>query len=251
MARPSPQRRSPPKRSPLSPPADGDQGPVPSVFGTSSVAASFPSSSPFKCCMLQLRQSPSRDPHRSPVVVVVVDSSAVLTRNLVVPTHSCPMSVCAVVLVVHESTCLKHSPVPTNLPSVIRAVVRHLAGGAPETRSGVKSSRLGLWCTRLASSLSRHHSSAALWALGPPFCGTGQWSRPSTVVSWLWSRPSTVVSWSWSRPSTVVSWSWFVVVGRGRACAASWCSMLSVGAVAALPDSTHMSSESRCFVTPA
>ena len=140
--------------------------------------------SPFQYCVLQLRHSPSRDPQRSPVVVVVVDSSAVLTRNLVVPTHSCPMSACAVVLVVHESTCLKHSPVPTNLPSVIRTVVRHLAGGAPATRSGVKSSRLGLWCTRLASSLSRHHSSAALWALRPPFCGTGQRSRPSTVVSW-------------------------------------------------------------------
>ena len=229
---------------------------------TSSIAASVTSSSPFQCCMLQLRRSPSRDPHRSPVVVVVVDSSAVLTRNLVVPTHSCPMSACAVVLVVHESTCLKHSPVPTNLPSVIRTVVRHLAGGAPATRSGVKSSRLGLWCTRLASSLSRHHSSAALWALRPPFCGMGQrsrpstvvswlWSRPSTVVSWLWCRPSTVVLWSWSRPSTVVSWSWFLAAGRGRACVASWCSMLSVGAVAALPDSTHMSSESRCFVTPA
>ena len=103
---------------------------------------------------------PNSDPLRSFVVVVVVDSSAVLTRNLVVPTHSCPMSACAVVLVVHESTCLKHWPVPTNLPSVIRAGVRHLAGGAPATRSGVKSSRLGLWCTRAASSLSRHHSSS-------------------------------------------------------------------------------------------
>ena len=167
--------------------------------------------------------------------------SVVLTRNRVVPVHSCPMSACAVALAVQESTCLKHWPVPTNLPSVIRAGVRHLAGGAPATRSGVNSSRLGLWCARVASSLSRRHSSAC----------TGQRSRPSTVVSWLWCRPSTVVLWSWSRPSTVVSWLWFAVVGRWCACAGSCCSMLSVGAVVALPVSTHMSSESRCFVTAA
>ena len=94
-------------------------------------------------------------------VVVVVVLLFDLIRNLVVPIHSCPMSACAVALVVQESTCLKHCPVPTNLPSVIRVGVRHLAGGAPPTRSGVKSSRLGLWCTRAASSLSRHHSSSS------------------------------------------------------------------------------------------
>ena len=81
--------------------------------------------------------------------------------------------------------------------------LKPFAGGAPATRSGVKSSRRGQLWTRTASSPSTIHAS-------PPL--------PKKFVAHRGSLPP-------------------------------GCSALSVGAVAARPDSTHMSSDSKCFVT--
>ena len=71
------------------------------------------------------------------------DRTSDIFTNVVVPVHAWPRSRCAPARAVQRSTMRNAHPLTANLPHVIRSVASALAGGAPLTRRGVKSSRRG------------------------------------------------------------------------------------------------------------